>query len=72
LVKNSMMYFMDGPLANKFVSHSPTPIYIYSFILHISIVSLQVHYYSEALLTTALMLCQSKHTEALQATEGLA
>ena len=35
---------------------------------------LQVHYYTEALLTTAIQLCRSLYTEALQATvsEGLA
>ena len=45
-----------------------------SFIPDISIAPLQVHYYSEALLTTALVLCWSYHTEALWATvsEGLA
>jgi len=44
------------------------------FISDISIVHLQVHYYSEVLPTTALTLCRSKHAEALQATvnEGLA
>ena len=74
---------------------------VYSFIAHISIAPLQVHYYSEALKylpimycialyiyiytahslsfsealpTTALILCRSQHAEALQATmcEGLA
>src|SRR6218665_208777 len=45
-----------------------------SFIPDISIAPLQVHYYSEVLPTTALILCQSKYAEALQATvsEGLA
>ena len=35
---------------------------------------LQVHYYSEALPTAALILCRNKHAEALQTTmsEGLA
>ena len=39
-----------------------------------SLVPLQVHYYSEALLTTKLVLCQSYQAEALQAivSEGLA
>jgi len=40
----------------------------HSFILDISIAPPQVHYYSEALLTTALILCQSSHAEVLQAT----
>ena len=46
----------------------------HSFIPDISIAPFQVHYYSEALPTTALLLCRSQHTEALQATvsEGLA
>ena len=45
-----------------------------SFILDISIAPLQVHYYSEVLPTTALILCRSWHAEALQVTvsEGLA
>jgi len=30
-------------------------------------VPLQVHYYSEALPTTALIMCRSQHAEALQA-----
>src|SRR6218665_1974849 len=49
-------------------------IIIHSFILDISIAPLQVHYYSEALPTAALILCQSKHAKALQTTvsEGLA
>jgi len=34
-------------------------IIIHSFIPDISIAPLQVHYYSEALPTTALILCQS-------------
>jgi len=40
----------------------------------ISISSLQVHYYSETLTTTALIPCRSWHAKALQATvsEGLA
>src|SRR6218665_310699 len=44
------------------------------FIPDISIAPLQVHYYSEELPTTALILCRSQHTKALQATvsEGLA
>jgi len=43
-------------------------------ILYISIAPLQVHCYSEALLTKASILCWSQHTEVLQATvsEGLA
>ena len=46
---------------------------IRSFIPDISIAPLQVHYYSEALPTTILILCRSYHVEALQATasEGL-
>jgi len=46
----------------------------YSFIPDISIAPLKVHYYLEALQTTALILCWSSHTEVLQATvtEGLA
>ena len=52
--------------------HMPTYTYIHSFIQ--AIAPLQVHYYSAALLTTALILCRNQHTEALQATvsEGLA
>jgi len=44
------------------------------FISDISITPLQVHYYSEVLTTTALLLCRNLHAEALQATvsEGLA
>jgi len=47
---------------------------IHSFFLDISKMLLQVHYYSGAFLTTALILCWSEHDEALQATvsEGLA
>src|SRR6218665_853717 len=47
---------------------------IHSFIPKISVAPLQVPYYSEALPTTALMLCQSKQAEVLKATtsEGLA
>ena len=49
-------------------------IYIHSFITVISIAPFQVHYYSEALPTVALILRRSKHTGALQATasKGLA
>jgi len=39
-----------------------------TFIPDISIAPLQVHYYSEAFATTALILCRSQCTEALQAT----
>jgi len=48
--------------------------FIHSFIPDISIASLQAHYHSEVLPNTALILCQSYHAEALQATvsEGLA
>jgi len=47
---------------------------IHSFIPDISIAPLQVHYYSEALQTTALILCRSQHAKVLQATvsEGVA
>ena len=47
---------------------------MHSFIPDISIVPRQVHYYSKALPTTALILCWSEHAEALQATtsEGFA
>jgi len=41
---------------------------IHSFIPDISIAPLQVHYYSEVLSTTALILCQSSHAEAPEAT----
>ena len=46
----------------------------HSFIPDISIAPLQVHYYSEMLPTTALILCQSQYAQAQQATvsEGLA
>jgi len=48
--------------------------FIQKCIPDISIAPLQVHYYSEALLTSALILCLSYHPKALQATtsEGLA
>ena len=48
--------------------------YYNSFIPDISIVPLQVHYYSEALPTAALILCWRQHAKALQVTvsEGLA
>jgi len=48
--------------------------YNHSSIPDISIAPLQVHGYSEALPTTALILYRSYHAEALQATmrEGLA
>src|SRR6218665_47796 len=39
-----------------------------SFLPDISIAPLQVHYYSEALPTTALILCWSYHAKALHAT----
>src|SRR6218665_724313 len=39
-----------------------------SFLPDISIAPLRVHYYSEALLTTALILCWSYHAKALQET----
>src|SRR6218665_397275 len=39
-----------------------------SFLPDISIAPLQVHYYSEVLPTTALILCWSYHAKALQAT----
>ena len=47
---------------------------IYSFTPDISIAPPQVYYYSEALPTTALIMCHSQHAEAQQATvsEGLA
>ena len=47
---------------------------IHSFIPDISIAPLQVHYYSEALPTRALILCRSQDAKALEATtsEGLA
>ena len=46
----------------------------HSFIPDISIAPFQVHYYSEALPTTALILCWGYQTEVLEATvsEGLA
>ena len=46
----------------------------HSFIQDISIAPLQVHYYSKALPTIALILCRSLHAEVLHATisEGLA
>src|SRR6218665_3158460 len=47
---------------------------VHSFIPDISIAPLKIRYYSEALSTTALILCRIYHTEALQITtsEGLA
>jgi len=38
---------------------SSTHSFIHSFFQNISIATLQVHYYSDSLLTTALILCQS-------------
>src|SRR6218665_2732839 len=47
---------------------------IHSFIPDISIAPLQVHYYSEALPATALILCRSQHAKVLHAivSEGVA
>jgi len=53
---------------NQLTFHSVIRLVIHSFIPDISIAPVEVHYYSEALSTTALMLCRSKHAIALQAT----
>src|SRR6218665_1502770 len=54
--------------------HTKRHIFNHSFILDISIAPLQIHYHSEALPTTALIMCRSQHPGVLQATvsEGLA
>src|SRR6218665_3460462 len=70
ILGSTKIYFVDlrsTPVVNKCCWNSCNGLYgmgsYFLFILDISIVPLQVHYYSEALLTTALILCQSQHAE---------
>ena len=62
-VENEMFGLLDLPvrssLARKSFHLVELPFVIATFIPDISIAPLHVHYYSEVLLTTALILCRS-------------
>ena len=67
LLKSDKLHWQGS--FGKFYKSFQIQIFIHhSLILDISIEPLQVHYYSEALPTTASILCRSKNAEVLQAT----